>query len=502
MSARRALTLSSVVLLSVASVPGALAAEPGSEPVDISVATFNIFYGGDELDLSTGDWCAETDGCTETLDQVVAAIERSGADIVGLEEAEGNTALIADRLGWYASPRTQVISRFPLLDVPGSDLVHAEVLPGEVVAVANVHLPATPEGPYLVRDGGTPEELLTLEQEVRLAPLMERLRGWRTVVDDGIPVFVVGDFNTPSHLDWTEAVAAVRPEVAYPFAWPVSVALEAAGFRDAYRERWPDPVAKPGFTWTPGGPESVENEVHDRIDWVMVSESVAVRDARIVGEAAYPDTDVAVDPFPSDHRAVVADVTVVPVRPDHLVAADVRIAAPGDPVTARVLDASGDARSVGLVRDEGILVEQRRLTDELAFDTAGLSPGTYGFALYDGAGATLARVPFWIADPDAPPVIAVTTPVVAPGDPIEVTWAGAPGNRWDWIGVYPVGGEPGDYLGYRYAGTLPAGAGTIDATAEWIEGAWPLAPGDYELRLLRDDGYVVLAGSAPFRVEA
>jgi hypothetical protein len=31
-------------------------AEP--EPVTLRVMTFNIFYGGDELDLATGDWCA------------------------------------------------------------------------------------------------------------------------------------------------------------------------------------------------------------------------------------------------------------------------------------------------------------------------------------------------------------------------------------------------------------------------------------------------------------
>jgi hypothetical protein len=35
---------------------GAQAAEGGS--VRLRVMTLNIFYGGDELDLRTGDWCA------------------------------------------------------------------------------------------------------------------------------------------------------------------------------------------------------------------------------------------------------------------------------------------------------------------------------------------------------------------------------------------------------------------------------------------------------------
>ena len=35
---------------------------PAAGPVDLSVMTFNIFYGGDELDLQTGDFCEVADG--------------------------------------------------------------------------------------------------------------------------------------------------------------------------------------------------------------------------------------------------------------------------------------------------------------------------------------------------------------------------------------------------------------------------------------------------------
>ena len=47
--------------------------------------------------------------------QVVETIEASGADVVGLQEAEGNTAQVARALGRpYWSDRLHVVPRHPL----------------------------------------------------------------------------------------------------------------------------------------------------------------------------------------------------------------------------------------------------------------------------------------------------------------------------------------------------------------------------------------------------
>ena len=180
-----------------------------SDKATLKVMTFNVFYGGDDYDLQTGEFCAKTNGCSATLDKVVAAIADSGADVVGLEEGEGNTEVIAKRLGWHANARTQTISRYPLIDPPGANgaYVLVELEPGKVAAVASVHLPSDPYGPYAVRDGASAAEVIALEQKTRLPMLRERLEALRPIVDDGLPVFLVGDFNSPSHLDWTEAVA-------------------------------------------------------------------------------------------------------------------------------------------------------------------------------------------------------------------------------------------------------------------------------------------------------
>ena len=65
--------------------------------------TFNIWLGGDVVDSGS----------------VIAAIQGAHADIVGLQEAEGNTRKIAQALGWpYWSDRLHVVSRYPLIDPP------------------------------------------------------------------------------------------------------------------------------------------------------------------------------------------------------------------------------------------------------------------------------------------------------------------------------------------------------------------------------------------------
>ncbi len=128
--------------------------------------------------------------------------------------------------------------------------------PGRVVAVANIHLPSTPYGPYQVRKGWSRADVLRLERDLRLKALATVLRVLPKLAARGIPVFLTGDFNSPSHLDWTPAVAEARDDVPYAVAWPASKALADAGFGDSYRDAHPDPVADPGYTWSPGGPET------------------------------------------------------------------------------------------------------------------------------------------------------------------------------------------------------------------------------------------------------
>jgi exonuclease III len=119
--------------------------------------------------------------------------------------------------------------------------------------------------------------------------------------------FVFGDFNEPSHRDWTEsAVKAGLQPLAVPF--PTVKAIEAKGFVDTFRAIYPDPATKPGFTWTPTSDPTSKDDHHDRIDFALAKgATLTVETAGIVGEKA-PEADIVVTPWPSDHRATYAKV--------------------------------------------------------------------------------------------------------------------------------------------------------------------------------------------------
>ncbi len=492
-----------------------------ASPVTVKVMTLNIFYGGDEWNLDTGQWCVDKAGCPETMQHVISTIEAADPDIIGLQEATANECVLADMLGWYCEPRLQLISRFPLIDPPGADGVYilAEVTSGRFVAISNVHLPSDPYGPYWVRDGEPRSAVLDLERSTRLPAIQRQLDVLPELAASGMPVFLTGDFNSPSHLDWTPAVDAVREQVRYPVVWPVSKALADAGFRDSYREVHPDPVAVPGFTWTPPGTlESVPDEVHDRIDWVLVQGAAETLGTKLVGEAGGPDVDVERDPYPTDHRGVVSTFRVEPANPAPFAAVAVRRVFVGEDLTVRfhgpgahvVLVRAGNGPSAALAS---------RPTDgaadgALTFPTGGLAPGVHEALLVSSGGTVLSRSPFWLYAAGTRPSLRTTKDVYAVGEPIRVRWRAAPGYRWDWMGVFAPGRGPaqnaedcnagacgnGHYLLYDYTDTLIQGSTLIGPSSFAGYRTWPLKVGTYEIRLLMDDGYRLLAISNSFKV--
>lgn len=488
-----------VLLCALSALPGYAAATDA--PIPLKVMTFNIFLGGDQVNFA----------------KVIEAIKASGADIVCLQEAEGRTAEIAAALGWpYAASNRNILARVPLFAPPtaigpdGNDLnyVFAEVMPGKFVAVADVHLPSDPYGPYAFRDGKSVEEILALEKETRLPAMEAYIVPMRALADAGTPVVIVGDFNAPSHLDWTAAMVGKRPQITAAIEWPVTKALADAGFTDAYRAVYPDPVAKPGITWSYGYPfpHLDANEALDRIDLIQVTGPVTAKAAEILGDPAMPDTDIPVSPWPSDHRAVVATLDVTPGPAPAMVSLMKRSVAPGEAIDVRFHGTTEDGRledgRVAILKAGGevaaplMTLYTNNGTDRanlMSFGSATLVPGAYDAALVDKDGKELARAPFWVHEPGKLPSIATDKVAYASGDPITVSWANAPGNRFDWLGIYAKDDPAED--NYQYFFYVNSGvSGSLVLDKDMLGDVLPA--GAYDIRLMRDDAYMRLAGAS------
>lgn len=460
------------------------------EPATVRVMQFNVEYGGTLVDF----------------DSVPAAVEAANADVVALQEAYGNTCKVADAVGWdYCDPRTQTISRFPLVtqDERAPEVLVA-VEPGAVFGVVNVHLPSAPYGPNRAAAGATEAELIAGEKG-RLKAIAPALDAADRLRVEGVPVVLIGDFNTPSHLDWTIDTEGSRDHVS-AVAWPVTMAVGDAGLVDAYRAVHPDPAADQGLTWPASRPKAGSynpgpaGKPADRIDLTFVSDEIVVTASEIVGEAESADTDIAIDPWPGDHRAVVSTLEVPLAESGPYVAPAQRLVERGEGALLNAF-ASQKPTSVTAQGQDGVEVTaEADASGGVTMDTSELSAGAVALVATGDDGSEVASGQLWVSEAGADPQISVDPSAYGRGDPIDVAWSGAPGNKWDWLGVYKRGADPNIayYKLWAYTEAAIVGEATVDGGFNGR--AWPLPPGEYDVVLLKDDSYEELA-RAPFTIK-
>ena len=272
------------------------------------------------------------------IDETVAVLRAADADLVGLQEtsAEGAACTVADcppgehsvalelaaALGVHGHLQqgdervlwaNAILSRFPIVGVTPRGLGVVVEADGRRIAVFNIHANDFPYQPYqlLGIPYGDAPFLDTAEAAVQAAA-EARGAALRLLLEDlaaaeGTDAQVIfGDFNEPSHRDWSaRAAAAGRHPLAVE--WPLVRALESEGFVDALRAVHPDEMSKPAYTWTTTTRPEDPADHHDRIAFVLVrggpGVALSVEAAGIVGEQA-PEADLVVTPWPSDHRAV------------------------------------------------------------------------------------------------------------------------------------------------------------------------------------------------------
>ena len=303
----------------------------------LRILSYNIYWGGHQ----------------QPLEQTIEVIRKSGADLVGIQENvnreyEDQTPEIAKALGfsyvrhavldaleefgargnklharWTQQAGQSTLSRYPITaQSPGGSGIQVQLPSGEKVWMFNTHLWHYPYVPYQLMnvdyyqgdaiDPDTPDAEAQAIISARIGhetEITKILWDIKSILPAREPVFLTGDFNEPSHLDWTKgaAQAGLHPlKVDYP----TSREVLKTGLKDAFRELFPDPVTVPGFTWPAGTyPETPDSSVvdpSDRIDFVYYAgDKVLVKNVQLLGEAA-ETSDMAFTNYPSDHRAVLA----------------------------------------------------------------------------------------------------------------------------------------------------------------------------------------------------
>lgn len=316
-SCRRFLADSTTPLrLIVALLVGFAAGGSSAEEQQLRVMTFNLCHGGD--------------AGGQPLQQTIRVIREAKADIVGLQETHGkevdqirpdNGKKIADALGWHyfqQGDRTAILSRLPIQGHSQRKWgVSIALSDGRTLQFFNAHFAASPYQPYQLLEipyGDAP----FIETEAESIEWAKRARGRQVeslmselsvAIDAGDTTVLTGDFNEPSHQDWTtRGQLAGRCPIKVEF--PTTKRVCDCGLRDAFRLTHRDEVRFPGFTWTPTTTADDPKDRHDRIDYVFVAgRDVRVRDSQVVGEQK-ENAGIVVKPWPSDHRAVIADLVI------------------------------------------------------------------------------------------------------------------------------------------------------------------------------------------------
>ena len=211
------------------------------------------------------------------LESLAEVVRDSKADVVLVVENYGVQQRLAAKLGagWYAhgySMSLAILSRWPIvrtdspymapwnyLDASGPfNLGFAELsVEGQRVRCCPLWINWEPSESSVPVENATVADILRWELSAprfsnrRVDEIDGILKALRVQIEDTdeVPLVIGGDFNGPSHLDWTEATKDLHGHGGLVVPWPVSVAMEKAGFCDTFRKLNPDPVRNYGASW-------------------------------------------------------------------------------------------------------------------------------------------------------------------------------------------------------------------------------------------------------------
>tara|TARA_R110000744_G_scaffold123214_2_gene228325 strand:- start:175 stop:1083 length:909 start_codon:yes stop_codon:yes gene_type:complete len=233
------------------------------------VMAWNILHGGNDIENGAQN--------------VVEIIREIDPDVILMVETYGSGKIIADTLGYnfhLIAPEgtalddkgvnLSIFSKFTFGERIDTDypfyLGGREILINDqkIRVFSNWfhYLPWEDEPEKL---GMSANELLEWEKTGTKYEMLHKVLPYLTKYTadtDAVPMILGGDFNTPSHLDWSEETKGSHNGLVVP--WYTTKILEDIGLMDTYRTLNPDPNAAPGITWHTKG----KNDDH-RIDYIF-----------------------------------------------------------------------------------------------------------------------------------------------------------------------------------------------------------------------------------------
>ncbi|MGH1434391.1 MAG: endonuclease/exonuclease/phosphatase family protein [Lewinella sp.] len=248
----------------------------------------------------------------------------------------------------YIGGDVSIISKFPILssllvyEGEGSIAQFNVELANQNIIVACAHLDYTYYACYLPRgyNGGSPDweminngsgspdpvkDINYILNYNLLSTRDEQITSFINAINkESIPVILMGDFNEPSHLDWTENTKTMFDHNNMVIEWQSTQTLMTNGFNDAFRAFFPSETNNPGITW----PSYVHGigtttwtplvDERDRIDYIFYKgEGIIPTFASLVGpKESYANNEIdtlytSTENFlasnlewPSDHKGV------------------------------------------------------------------------------------------------------------------------------------------------------------------------------------------------------
>ena len=318
---------------------------------ELSFLTFNVWQEGTSVPNGFSQIC---DVILETNPDIVCFVE------VRNYKNEDWTTKIVNALATknqkyyrgYAGGDVSFISKYPInngkLVFSNTDkgtVANFDVnVDGNIIVVSGVHLDYTYYASNLPRgyNGGDPNWKIINDGNGNPKPITNvdsiQKYGLKSSRDEAIssflnavkfetkPVILMGDFNEPSFLDWTEKTKNNFNHHGVVIPWHNTLKLHQNGFVDVFREFYPNELENPGFTWPSATSKKKATswtplaDERDRVDYIFIKgNKIEIIDVALVGikETFVYNIKETIDtdkekffasnlPWPSDHKAVFA----------------------------------------------------------------------------------------------------------------------------------------------------------------------------------------------------